>query len=160
MFVPDSWERARQGKNCHRSVRVVLSCQNLFRCRRVQAILICLFGCNMGKECEPSAGSEEQPERRLSVEDARQALIRMIEEDHAKDRLLQGALPYLRTMEAKQVGDGVVEIGAWTCRLNDKRFTGDYVSLEQSISAQFKGDFVLDERGQWKGVVTTYTRND
>ena len=125
-----------------------------------QTFVISFLGCNIGREPEPAAGPEEQLEHRLSAEDARQALIRMIVEDHRDDRLLQGALPYLRTMEAKPVEDGVVKIGAWTCRLKTKRFTGDYASLEQGIFAQFTGDFVFDKEGQWKGVVTDYTRND
>ena len=84
----------------------------------------------------------------------------MIEQDHQDDHFLLGALRYLRTKEATQIEDGVIKIGTWTCRLNDKRFAGEYTSLQQGIIAQFKGDFVVDKQGQWRGVVTAYTRND
>jgi hypothetical protein len=84
----------------------------------------------------------------------------MIELDHRDDRLLQGALPYLRANHVKQVDNDTVEIGTWTCYLKERRFTGEYISLEEKIFARFTGDFVRDDRGQWKGVITGETRND
>ena len=162
MLLSDSRRGLRRERNCDGFLGLIVFCENLrcFRLFFLHTLVISLLGCNMGKESEPAVGPEEQIEDRLSVEDARQALIRMIEEDHQDDRLLQGALPYLRTLEAKPVKESVVKIGAWTCRLKEKSFTGDYASVEQRIIAQFDGEFVLDKAGQWKGVVTDSTRND
>jgi hypothetical protein len=84
----------------------------------------------------------------------------MIELDHKDDRLLQGALPFLRTLKLKPVEGGALEIGGWTCYLNERRFMGQYVSDQQGIFARFTGHFVRDEQGRWKGVITKQTRND
>jgi hypothetical protein len=104
---------------------------------------------------EPDQGAKSA----LSVADARAALIRMIEQDRQDDRLLRGALPYLRTVEAKPAGDGVVEIGTWTCYLKERRFNAYYISKEQNIFADFGGNFVRDKDGHWKGVIVRETRN-
>ena len=95
----------------------------------------------------------------FSEADAREALIRMIQKDHPDDHLLQGAVPYLRTLEAKPAGDGVVEIGTWTCYLKERRFKSTYVSTKQNIFADFEGNFVRDKEGHWKGVIVWQRRN-
>ena len=120
----------------------------------VQLLLISVMGCNGHRPSESPAKSETRSERPLSGDEARQALIRMIELDHQDDRLLQGALPYLRTNHVKQVDNDTVEIGPWTCYLKEGRFTGEYVSVQQKIFATFTGNFVRDNQGQWKGVIT------
>jgi hypothetical protein len=104
--------------------------------------------------------SAELKKQSPSSADAREALIQMIERDHQGDRLLQGALPYLRAKEIEQVEDGVVKIGTWTCYLKERRFAGDYISQEQRIFASFSGNFVLEKDGHWKGVLLKQTRND
>ena len=109
---------------------------------------------------ESSAGSGTRSENPLSADEARQALIRMIELDYQHDRLLQGDLPSLRAKPVKRVGDDVVEIGAWICYLNERRFTGEYISEHRRIFARFTGHFVRDKQGRWKGDIIKQTRND
>jgi hypothetical protein len=84
----------------------------------------------------------------------------MIELDHKDDRLLQGALPHLRTGDLKQVDKATVEIGTWTCYLGERRFTGEYISVQQRIFANFAGNFARDDQGRWKGLITQETRNE
>ncbi len=131
-----------------------------FRWFVVQAVVISVVGCNVHRQSESPAKSETRSERPLSGDEARQALIRMIELDHQDDRLLQGALPYLRTNHVKQVDNDTVEIGTWTCYLKEQRFTGEYISVQEKVFANFTGKFVRDNQGQWKGVLTEQTRND
>jgi hypothetical protein len=134
--------------------------QLYFRKFVFQALVISAVGCNVHRQSESPAKSETRLERSLSGEEARQALIRMIELDHKDDRLLQGALPFLRTLKLKPVEGSALEIGGWTCYLNERRFMGQYVSDQQGIFARFTGHFVRDEQGRWKGVITKQTRND
>jgi hypothetical protein len=122
-------------------------------------LLIGTWGCHSKQQSGTTTESDQGAKSSFSAADAREALIRMIQQDHPDDRLLQGALPYLRTLEAKQAADGVVEIGTWKCYLKERRFTGEYVSTKQKIFADFGGDFVRDKEGHWKGVISRQRRN-
>lgn len=62
----------------------------------------------------------------LTGEDARAALIRMIETDHKDNHLLMGAVPYLRDAEIEPEEDGWVKIAAWRCNLKTHLFAGHY----------------------------------
>jgi hypothetical protein len=126
----------------------------------VQVLVISAVGCNVQKQSESSAKPATWSEHPLSGEEARRALIRMIELDHQDDRLLQGALPYLRTNRMKQVGNDTVEIGTWTCYLKEHSFKGEYISPQQKIYADFAGNFVCDKQGQWKGVISDQRRTE
>jgi hypothetical protein len=112
-----------------------------------------------GGEAKPAA-SETPRDRPLSAADARDALIRMIEQDHKDDHLLQAAVPRLRKQGVTEAKDGVAEVGAWTLNLKERRFVGTYASVEEKLFAQFSGEFVLDREGRWKAVVTKQTRNE
>ncbi|MEN6450282.1 MAG: hypothetical protein ABFC96_07310 [Thermoguttaceae bacterium] len=126
----------------------------------IQLLVVSVIGCSAKKEGEMLADSGAGPEQRLSADNARAALIQMIEREYKDDYLLQGALPFLRTKKTKEAGNGVIEIGAWTCYLRERRFEGRYVSTEQRIFAEFAGKFVLDSKGHWQAVITKQTRND
>ncbi len=161
MSIPFAGQNGMSEKCFSGTLRCVTSNHVLwFRWLFVQLLLISVVGCNVHRQSESPAKPETRSERPLTGDEARQALIRMIERDHQDDRLLRGALPYLRTIQVKQVDNDTVEIGTWTCYLKERRFTGGYVSVEQKSFANFTGNFVHDNQGQWKGVITEQTRND
>jgi hypothetical protein len=111
-------------------------------------------------ECSVSSSACESPERiaeNLEPEDARRALIRMLEgEKHKEDELLQAAIPYLRKLPVRRIDDDKIKIGAWTCYLKKRTFVGVYVSPKQY--AAFEGHFQRDKDNQWEAVITLITR--
>ena len=75
------------------------------------------------------------------------------------DPLLQGALPYLRSAEIVPGSrPREIQIGAWTCRLDDRTFYGVYMSEAENRFADFRGDFTLTDGNEWKATITGYRR--
>jgi uncharacterized membrane protein len=99
---------------------------------------------------------------KLTPERARAPLIRMIEGE-ADDPLLKGALPYLRSAEIRHDDPREIKIAAWTCSLNDAKFSGHCISEEDNIYAEYLGVFTLTddgEWGEWKATITRKTRGE
>lgn len=92
---------------------------------------------------------------RPSIEEARQALVALVEQQH--DAALDANLSALRDGIALIEPEGVVMLSAWRCDLEHKTFV--YALAHPPVFMQLAGTFLRGVDGHWQARVTREERN-
>lgn len=124
--------------------RVVSGCMIVF-------LMMTTEGCDM--RC--ASKSEPSVSRGPSADEARQALITMVENSDRQD--LKMSLQNLRVDRVVQREDGTVEIGQWGCDLASKTFVVSVVA--GPIFAEYTGTFSVAPNGKWWAEITEERHN-
>jgi hypothetical protein len=103
----------------------------------------------------PAFENKYEVSRRLTAEEARQALIDMVEKSDKFE--LRVSLEHLRIDPAVQRENGAVEIGTWRCYLETRTFDGGIITHE--VFAHFRGEFSVSHDGQWRAQITEEQHN-
>lgn len=124
--------------------RAVSGCMIVF-------LMMATEGCDMrrARKSQPSVS------RGPSAEEARQALITMVENSDRQD--LKMSLQNLRVDRVVQREDGSVEIGQWRCDLAARTFGVGVIA--EPIFAEYTGTFSVEPSGKWQAEITGETHN-
>ena len=99
------------------------------------------------------AAAPAQGERLLTPEQARAALLEMVE-SLGETHPLRGIEWELHLEPETQYG-GAVVFGRWWCDLDDAGFCAVLLTRHGEFSASYGGDFQRDQSGRWEAVITT-----
>jgi hypothetical protein len=114
-------------------------------------LMVTAGGCDMG----PASKSEPGVSRAPSADEARQALISMVEKSDHQD--LKMSLQNLRVDRVVERDDGAVDIGRWRCNLASRRFVVTVVA--GPIFAEYTGAFSVAPDGKWRAEITGEKHN-
>jgi hypothetical protein len=115
-------------------------------------VICCVVGMLVSCAGDNNSHRGEGEEIKLTVNDARQALVAMVES--SDDAVLKMSLQFLRTAQAEMTGDERAEIGKWMIDLKERTFS---VSIERDpIFQDYAGDFTFDAKeNKWKASITS-----
>jgi hypothetical protein len=112
---------------------------------------------SLAEGCYVRPGFENDPRasRQLTAEQARLALIDMVEKTDTFE--LKVSLEHLRADPAVQRENGMVEIGTWRCNLQTRTFDGGVTT--NKVFAHFQGEFSVTQEGKWRAEITDEQHN-
>jgi hypothetical protein len=128
-----------------------MSSHVLFRIMGILASGLLIAGCSPQANEGDKKGDLRSSDARtvLSAEDARKALIEMVELSH--EDVLEYGLPYLRTDEVVSVSPSQIDIGRWHIDLGKRTFVLSLVS--EAGLYEVSGVFEQDPDGKWSAKI-------
>ena len=114
----------------------------------VLAAVLTIAGCHPRGDEGPKGG-------RFQAEEARKAIVEMVEESH--DEILILGLPYLKTEKAVAAGPSRVAIGQWRIDLDTRAFVLSLAS--EAGFYEVSGVFEQSHGGKWRAKITRTTQS-
>ena len=125
-------------------------------------VVTLVSGCSGGTTSAPPAETNDREEKLvLTAEEARQALIEMVENDE-RGSFLELLLPTLRTDKVEIKDKGTATLGRWRCDLAKRTFHTS-IRFPRATRHQFNqwsGVFTQSSDGKWKAKVTKSRSDD
>ena len=113
-------------------------------------VLLPVEGCSAAKS-DSSRDSDQKARTLLDAEEARQALIAMVEKSN--DPCLRAGIARLKTDMARMTGNGRISIGKWDIDLARATFVLTLIK-EPDFLHTYSGVFERSSDGKWKARIT------